>query len=159
MNRTRWLIGAALIAASAGAMAEESMGSYMTFIRSASDARLPDGNIARLVHYYHAGTSDKASSPFADKTSECLGRMIYTAAGKFVSGHGHCFAQDASGNGGSWTWKATESGTERCPTVCGTFQWAEGYGSARNVAARGTWTQTYGGKDGGAGTYTLSFTP
>ena len=159
MRTTKWMIGVALIAISAGASAGEAAGTYMTFVRSASETQLPDGNRARLMHYYHAGTSDRADSPFAGQTSECVGRMIVSSAGKVVSGHGFCFAQDAAGNGGSWTWKVSEAGTEKCPQVCGTFKWEEGFGKARNATASGAWRQTLASRDGGVGTYTVTYTP
>lgn len=159
MTRMTWIIGAALLTASTGALASETAGTYMTFVRSVTDSQLPDGNRARVMHYYHAGTSDKADSPFAGKTSECVGRMIVSSAGKVVSGHGFCFAQDAAGNGGSWTWKVTEAGTQKCPEVCGTFKWAEGFGNTKVVTAAGAWRQTHAGAAGGVGTYTLTYTP
>jgi hypothetical protein len=155
----KYAIASALLILSADAFAGETTGTYMTFSRSTSESALPDGSRARLVHYYHAGTSDKADSPFAGKTSECVGRMVLSSAGKVVAGAGFCFAQDATGNGGSWTWKVSEAGTETCPQVCGTFQWAEGYGNAKSVTASGTWRQTFAGKDGGVGTYTLKYNP
>ncbi len=159
MSKTRWMIGTALLAVSAGAFAGDTAGTYMTFVRSVGESQLPDGNRARVMHYYHAGTSEKADSPFAGKTSECIGRMIVSSAGKVLAGSGYCFAQDAAGNGGSWTWKVTEAGTEKCPSVCGTFAWAEGYGSTSKATASGAWRQTHGSKDGGVGTYTLTYTP
>lgn len=159
MTATKWMIGATLFTLSGGALAADTTGTYMTFARSATDSTLADGTHARLVHYYHAGTSEKADSPFANKTSECVARMILSNAGKVVAGTGFCFAQDAAGNGGSWTWKFTEAGTDKCPMVCGTFKWVEGYGNTSKVTASGTFRQTYAGKDGGIGTYTVTFTP
>lgn len=159
MSTMKWLIGAALLSSSAGAFAGDTSGTFMTFNRSMSESALPDGGHARLLHYYQAGTSEKADSPFAGKTSECVGRMIVSSAGKVIAGNGFCFAQDAAGNGGSWTWNVTEAGTQKCPGVCGTFKWAEGYGNAKRVTASGVWKQTYAGKDGGVGTYTLTYTP
>jgi hypothetical protein len=159
MSATKWTVFAALLTVSAGAFAGETAGTYMTFSRATSESTLPDGSRSRLIHYYHAGTSDKADSPLAGKTSECVARMIVSSAGKVTGGSGLCFAQDATGNGGSWTWKVTEAGTEKCPQVCGTFQWAEGYGNAKSATATGAWRQTYAGKDGGVGTYTLKYTP
>jgi len=159
MSTMKWLIGAALLSSSAGAFAGDTSGTFMTFNRSMSESALPDGGHARLLHYYQAGTSEKADSPFAGRTSECVGRMIVSSAGKVIAGNGFCFAQDAAGNGGSWTWNVTEAGTQKCPGVCGTFKWAEGYGNAKRVTASGVWKQTYAGKDGGIGTYTLTYTP
>ena len=159
MSTMKWLIGAALLSSSAGAFAGDTSGTFMTFNRSMSESALPDGGHARLLHYYQAGTSEKADSPFAGKTSECVGRMIVSSAGKVTAGNGFCFAQDAAGNGGSWTWNVTEAGTQKCPGVCGTFKWAEGYGNAKRVTASGVWKQTYAGRDGGIGTYTLTYTP
>lgn len=159
MSTMKWLIGAALLSSSAGAFAGDTSGTFMTFNRFMSESALPDGGHARLLHYYQAGTSEKADSPFAGKTSECVGRMIVSSAGKVIAGNGFCFAQDAAGNGGSWTWNVTEAGTQKCPGVCGTFKWAEGYGNAKRVTAGGVWKQTYAGKDGGVGTYTLTYTP
>lgn len=159
MTSEKWMIGATLLMVSAGAFAGDAAGSYMTFIRSASESPLPDGNRARVMHYYQAGTSDRADNPFAGKTSECVGRMIMSSSGKVVAGSGFCIAQDAAGNGGSWTWKVSEASTEKCPGVCGTFKWAEGYGTASKVTASGAWTQTHASKDGGVGTYTVSYKP
>jgi hypothetical protein len=159
MTTMKWLIGAMLLTSSAVAMASDTTGTYMTFNRSMSESALPGGGHTRLVHYYQAGTSDKADSPFAGRTSECVGRMIVSSAGKITDGSGFCFAQDAAGNGGSWTWKVTEAGTEKCPSVCGTFKWAEGYGNAKKVTASGAWKQTYVSKDGGIGTYALTYAP
>jgi hypothetical protein len=153
------MIGAALLTVSAGAFAGDTAGTYMTFNRSVSDSTLPDGSHARVMHYYHAGTSEKADSPFAGKTSECIGRMIVSSAGKVLSGSGSCFAQDAAGNGGLWTWKVTEAGTDTCPSMCGTFKWVEGYGSTSNATASGAWRQTHVSKDGGIGTYTVTYKP
>ena len=159
MSTMKWIIGAALLTVSAGAFAGETAGTYMTFVRSVTESQLPDGNRARVMHYYHAGTSEKADSPFAGRTSECVGRMIVSSAGKVVSGSGFCFAQDAAGNGGSWTWKVTEARTQKCPEVCGTFKWAESFGNTKVVTASGAWRQTYAGAAGGVGTYTLTYTP
>lgn len=156
---TKWMIGIVLLTLSAAAFAGDTAGTYMTFNRSMSESKLPDGSRARLMHYYHAGTSEKADSPFAGKTSECVGRMIVSSAGKVVSGSGYCFAQDAAGNGGSWTWTVTEAGTEKCPSVCGTFKWADGFGSTKNVSASGTWRQTHSSSDGGIGVYAVTYTP
>jgi len=153
------MIGATLLTVTGGALAAESSGTYMTFVRSVGESALLDGNRARVMHYYQAGTSEQAGNPFAGRTSECIGRMIVSSAGKVVAGAGFCFMQDAAGNGGSWTWKVTEVGTDKCPTVCGTFNWAEGYGSVRNATATGAWRQTYASKDGGVGTYTVTYTP
>jgi hypothetical protein len=159
MSKMKWAIGTALLALSAGAFAADTAGTYMTFNRSVSESAMPDGNRARVMHYYHAGTSDKADSPFAGKTSECIGRMIVSSAGKVVSGSGFCFAQDAAGNGGSWSWKVEEAGTGKCPSICGTFKWMEGYGNARKATASGAWRQTHSSKDGAIGTYTVTYTP
>lgn len=159
MTTMKWILGAALLTVSAGASASETAGTYMTFVRSATESQLPDGNRARVMHYYHAGTSEKADSPFAGKTSECVGRMIVSSAGKVVSGSGFCIAQDAAGNGGPWTWKVTEAGTQQCPEVCGTFKWAESLGNTKVVTASGAWRQTHASSAGGVGTYTLSYTP
>ena len=159
MSTMKWIIGAALLTVSAGAFAGETAGTYMTFVRSVTESQLPDGNRARVMHYYHAGTSEKADSPFAGRTSECVGRMIVSSAGTVVSGSGFCFAQDAAGNGGSWTWKVTEARTQKCPEVCGTFKWAESFGNTKVGTASGAWQQTYAGSAGGVGTYTLTYTP
>lgn len=159
MSAMKCVIGTTLLILSAGAFAGESAGSYMTFVRAASESTLPDGSRSRLIHYYHAGVDQKGDSPFAGKTSECVGRMILSSAGRVIAGSGFCFAQDATGNGGSWTWKVTDAATENCPQVCGTFQWAEGYGNTKGASASGVWRQTYGGKDGGTGTYTVKYTP
>lgn len=159
MPNNRWTVALALLAASTGAFAGDTAGTYMTFVRSVSESQLPDGNRARVMHYYHAGTSDKADSPFAGKTSECIGRMIVSSAGNVVAGSGFCFAQDVTGNGGSWTWKVTEAGTDKCPGVCGTFAWVEGYGNTGSAKASGAWRQTHASKDGGIGTYTVTYTP
>lgn len=159
MHATKWMIGTALLTLSAGAFAGETGGTFMSFVRSASESQLPDGNRARVMHYHHASTSDKADSPFAGKTSECIGRMIVTAAGKVASGSGFCFAQDAAGNGGSWSWKIEQAGTASCPIACGTFKWVEGYGKTSKVTASGSWKQTQSTKDGNIGTYTVTYTP
>lgn len=159
MNTTKWTIGAALLTLSAGAVAGDATGTYMTFVRSASETSLPDGNRARVMHFYHAGTSDQATSPFAGRTSECVGRMILTSAGKVVSGSGYCFAQDAKGGGGAWTWKVEQAGTDKCPTVCGMLTWLESYGNAGKAPARGTWRQTGSSTEGSIGTYTVTFKP
>ena len=159
MSTLKWVVGAALLTFAAGAFAGDAAGTYMTFNRSTSEVPLADGTHARVTHYYQAGTSDKADNPFAGKPSECIGRMIMSGAGKVLTGSGFCFAQDAKGNGGSWTWKVSEAGTEKCPGVCGTFSWAEGFGNARNAKASGTWRQTQANKEGGIGTYTVTYTP
>jgi hypothetical protein len=56
MTTMKWIFGAALLAMAAGALAGETAGTYMTFVRAASESQLPDGNRARVMHYYHAGT-------------------------------------------------------------------------------------------------------
>jgi hypothetical protein len=159
MSATKWMLGFGLLALSTVAAAGDTTGTYMTFGRAMTESTLADGSHARLVHYYHAGTSEKADSPFANKTSECVARMIVSSAGKLVAGSGSCFAQDSAGNGGSWTWKLTEAGTDKCPTACGTFKWVEGYGNAKNATASGTFKQTFASKEGVVGNYTVTYTP
>jgi hypothetical protein len=159
MPAMKWLIGAAMLASSAGALADNATGTYMTFNRAMSESPLPDGSFARVIHYYQAGTSDNAANPFAGKGSECVARMIVSSAGKVTAGTGFCFMQDAAGNGGAWTWAVTEAGTARCPSMCGTFKWAEGYGSTRQANGSGEWKQTFASAEGGAGTYTVTYTP
>ena len=85
------------------AYAEDTAGAYMTFIRSASEAKLPDGNVARVVHYFQSGTAETAGNPFGGKNSECIGRMVGKPAGPSTAGSGYCFVQDAAGNGGLWS--------------------------------------------------------
>src|SRR5512141_655733 len=65
------------------ALADEAGGTYMTFVRSASESRLPDGNVVRVMHYFQAGTSESAGNPFEGKNSECIGRMVGKPAGPF----------------------------------------------------------------------------
>lgn len=157
MSRTSWLIGISLLTLAAGANAGETSGVYMTFVRSFSDTPMADGTHARVIHYHQATTSDKADSPLAGKTSECVGRMIVSSAGKVVSGHGFCFSDDGAGNGASWSWRVEEAGTPKCPQMCGTFKWLEGYGNTKSATAAGTFMQTQAGKDGGVGTYTVKY--
>ncbi len=157
MSKFSWLIGISLLTLSAGASAGDASGVYMTFIRSFGESALPDGTRARLMHYHQAVTSDKADSPVAGKTSECVGRMIVSSAGKVVSGNGFCFSDDAAGNGASWSWQVEEAGTPKCPQICGTFKWLEGYGNRKGATVTGTWTQTQASRDGGVGTYTVKY--
>lgn len=139
------------------ALADEAGGTYMTFVRSASESRLPDGNVVRVMHYFQAGTSESAGNPFEGKNSECIGRMVGKPAGPFNTGSGFCFVQDAAGNGGLWSWRIEEAGTQKCPTVCGTFKWLEGFGNTASVKANGTWRQVHTSKDGATGTYKLTY--
>jgi hypothetical protein len=85
--------------------------------------------------------------------------MIVSSAGKVLGGSGYCFAHDAAGNAGAWTWRVEESGTEKCPGLCGTFKSEEGFGNAGNGKISGTWRQTQASKDGGVGTYAVTYTP
>jgi hypothetical protein len=158
MLKMRLATGFALLAVSTVALAVDASGTYMTFTRSVSETTMPDGSHARLVHSFHVATSNKADSPFDGKTSECVGRMIVSSAGKVVSGGGFCFAQDAAGNGGSWSWKIEATGTPECPQVCGTFKWLEGYGDSKHVTATGTWTQKQRNAEGGLGVFTVKYT-
>ena len=43
MSTMKWIIGAALLTVSAGALAGETAGTYMTFVRSVTESQLPDG--------------------------------------------------------------------------------------------------------------------
>ncbi len=159
MLERKWMMAATLLVVSTSSLAAETSGTYMTFLRSANESILPDGNRVRVMHYYHVGTSERAESPFAGKSSECVGRMVVSGSGKVLAGTGFCFAQDDAENGGAWTWKIDESGTADCPAVCGSFSWVEGYGSNRNASASGKWRQTGANRNGNVGSYTVTFTP
>lgn len=159
MRQMQCVTLAALLAFSSGSFAAETSGTYMSFIRAMNESALPDGTQIRIVHYYHVGTSENAASPFAGKSSECIGRMVVSGSGKMLAGSGFCVAQDDAGNGGWWSWKMDEAGTAACPTVCGSFSWVEGYGSTRNSSATGKWRQTGTSRNGSVGTYTVTYAP
>ena len=42
---------------------------------------------------------------------------------------------------------------------CDTFKWTEVYGNAKRATASGAWKHTHASKDGGIGTYTVTYTP
>jgi hypothetical protein len=152
-KRNVCVAAAALLAVSVGASADDTTGYYTTHNVKMTETKLADGHRAVVFHYYQVGSSTQADDPFSNTESNCIGRIVLSKEGKLLSGNGYCFAQDASGNGGSWSWKMDEFGTAKCPDVCGTFGWIEGYGSLKGASGGGTWVRTHLFSEGSLGTY------
>jgi hypothetical protein len=157
MKHNIWIAAAAMLVVSTGASAAESSGFYTTHSGKSYNTTLPDGRTITVSHYYQLAKSDKADDPINNMESNCTGRFVVSKEGQVLSASGICFSTQASGDGGTWWWKADEIGTAKCPDLCGSFGWVEGYGSLKNAKTAGTWVRTEVYAEGSIGTYKSTY--
>ena len=147
-----------LLAVSFGAAAGEATGYYTTHDGKSVESTLPDGRKIVVSHYYQLAKSDKADDPINNTESNCVGKVVLSKDGEVLSGSGSCFSQDPSGDGSLWWWKVDEAGTAKCPDLCGSFGYVEGYGKLKGTKGGGTWVRTNVFAEGSMGTFKSSYT-
>ena len=156
-RRLTLLFTAVLIVPSGTVMAQmsgSSTGRYTTHTISQDMQEFEDGSAMMLMHYHQSSLADDSSHPADNTSSMCVGQFMVGADGSMSSGNGSCFSTDADGDGASFWWRMTESGTNECPDACGVWGYFAGTGKNVGIEGTGTWERTTLFPDASTGTWT-----
>ena len=134
-------------------------GRYATFNDDVEEMEMPDGSTMVLSHYRQVVFATSADNALDGMPADCIGQFLVGADGTTRAASGTCFAHDGAGNGTSYWFRMDESGTARCPDMCGSYGYFAGYGRFAGIEGQGTWhresTTATGGHGSWKGTYRL----
>jgi hypothetical protein len=153
MRFTTLALTSALLALPQAGLAQEAEGRYATHDGTATVQELPDGSTVQVTQYSQITFSDDASHPLDNTSSECVGRFHVAADGSLISGDGMCSSFGAGGDTNSWWWRVDESGTDKCPDLCGSWGYFNGSGKYAGIEGTGTWVRTTVFPNGSSGTW------
>lgn len=156
--RNVFVVMIVLLAASVAAFAGDANGRFANHDTKVTQTVLADGRTVVSFDYYELWITDNADDPIANSKGDCAGRMILSKEGATLSGSGVCFTTNLSGDGTTLWWKVDEAGTSRCPDICGSWAYVNGYGKLKGVTGSGTWVRTVLFSDGSLGTYKGTYT-
>lgn len=154
---TAIILALAVSFAVSAAESGSAKGRWASHFTSVDTVELPGGGSVRVAHSKQFSFADDSGHPSHNTASDCVGVARADADGNVTSASGSCFGADGEGNGVSWWWRQDESGTEGCPTACGSWGYFDGSGKYKGISGSGTWVVATSFADGNNGNWEGSY--
>jgi len=121
---------------------------------------LPNEGTVEVLRYKQFTFAEDAASPLNNASQNCTATPVVSASGELVTNAGFCMSTDADGDIAWFWWRQEESGTENCPTACGSWGYYNGIGKFEGITGGSTWKSVSDYPDGSGtgvwnGTYEL----